>query len=927
MAFPCSSHGFEQQPPAGGSMTEMIMTTLRVLLARLSGVFTKGRAGSDLAAEIDAHLELLAQNQIDRGSSPVAARAAARREFGGVAQVKEIYCDQYGFAWIDACWQDLRLAGRSFARLLIQAPGFTVTAVGSLALGIAANTAMFSVIDTVLLTSFAYPHPERIVMFQNVLQRDGAGGTASPTEFNWWRQNSDVFEEVSAYSLFDAANLTGDGLSERIRTMRVSSDFFRLCGGAVLYGRFFSADDDLPHAPKTAVLAHAVWQRLFSGDSHVIGRRMTLDGEAYEIVGVARPGLSRGGLAEMMRGNGDVTIEGRPDVYVPFQLDPNSRDHGHYFNVAGRLKPGVTVAEANAYLRASYREYGLRWPDDVRGRAGFRVQPLQAAIVSGVRNSLLMLLAAVGVVLLIACANVANLLLARAAGRTREMAIRTALGAGRGRIVRQLLVESMILSLVAGVVGAAMGDRAIHAILTVSPGNIPRIGVDGSNVMLDWRVLAFTVAVSIATGILFGLVPALESSRKDLACALKESGNRTGAALRGNRTRALLITTETALAVLLLMMAALLIRSFIAIRQVKPGFDSGHVLTLRMALTGLRFENPEDLNRVIHEGLRRIRDLPGVDIAATASALPIDPPGRLTFRIAGRADDPASEGAANCTRVSAGYFETFKIPLVRGRAFTDRDEGGPPVVIVNETLARQLWPDGDPLNDRLTIAAGSGTGDERPRQIIGVVGDIRGYRLDREPIPTMYVLSGVGRLQMAPTAWAIRTRTASISLSAAIETELRTATEGIPVTNVRTMEELVSRATAAESFNALVLTTFGGTALLLAAIGIYGLVAYSVTQRTQELGIRLALGAASSQIRTMVVMQGVRPTLQGIGYGLVAGLASSRILGGFLFGVKAWDPLVFCAVPLLLFVVALVAVGVPAIRAGRIDPAAVLRSG
>jgi predicted permease len=806
-------------------------------------------------------------------------------------------------------------------RIFTQTPGFTIAAVASLALGIATNTAMFSVVNTVLLKPFAYSDPARIVMFQNLVQPAGVGGTGSPTEFNWWRQQTGAFQDVSAYSLFDAANLTGDTFAERIQMMRVSADFFRLAGVTALHGRLLSGEDDVRNAPKTAVLAYTFWQQRYGGDPQVIGRRMTLDGEPHEIVGVADSSLTTGQVSEMMRGNGDVTIEQPPDVYVPLQVDPNSADHAHSFNVAARLKPGVTLAEANAYIQASFSGYARLWPDDVQGRAGFRVQPLQDAIVGGVRNSLLILLGAVGIVLLIACANVANLLLARATGRSRELAIRAAVGAGRGRIIRQLLTESVVLSLVAGAIGAAMGYAGIRALLSLSPGDIPRIGLAGANVTLDWRVLAFTLGVSIVTGILFGLVPALQVSRGDLTGTLKEGGNRTGTGVRHQRTRALLVTTETALALVLLIAAGLLIRSFIAIRHVHPGFEAENVLTMRMSLTGPAFSNPDDVTRVIRDGLRRVRDLPGVEVAATATELPMEPPGRLGFLIAGRPDDPLSgRGVAIAARVSPGYFETFRIPVARGRTFAERDESGPPVVIINETFAKQFWPNGDPLNDRLILAFR----EEPPRQIIGVVGDIH-YRLNREPLPALYVLSDVGMLPMTPSAWVIRTRDSPASLSAAIERELRVASGGLPVADVRPMEEIVSRSTAPEDFNALVLTIFGCAALVLAAIGIYGLMAYSVTQRTQEIGVRMALGAESSHIRNMLGLQGLRPALAGVVCGLVAAFGLTRVITGLLFGVQAWDPLVFCGVPLVLFAVALVAVGLPAVRASRVDPIRALR--
>jgi putative ABC transport system permease protein len=813
---------------------------------------------------------------------------------------------------------DLRFA----VRLMANSPGFTVVAVLTLALGIAVNTAMFSVVNTVLLKPFAYSDPDRIVMFQNMFRQGGVGGTASPTEFNWWRQQTTAFQDVSAYSLFDVVNLTGEAFPEQIQVMRASADFFRLCGANALHGRAFTAEDDLLNGPKTTVLAYAFWQRHFGGDSGVIGKRITLNGERYEIIGVAGWSLENRQVSEMMLGNGDITIKEPPDVYIPFQLDPNSDERGHYFNVAGRLKPGVTLAEANAQLQTSYQGYARKWPDDMRGRAGFRVQPLQDAVVGGVRHSLLILLGAVSFVLLIGCANVANLLLARATGRKREMAIRAAMGAGRGRIARQLLTESLVLSLAGGVLGVAAGYAGIRALLSLSPGNIPRIGLGGSNVSLDWRVLGFTLALAMLTGILFGLVPALQSSSANLSSALKESSNRGGAGVRHNKTRALLVTTEMALALVLLIGAALLIRSFIAIRQVNPGFDAHNVLTMRLSLTGPQFDNPASVTQVIHEGLRRVTALPGVEVAATACCVPLEPPGFLTFQIAGRPDGPTSGGTAVSTLVSAGYFETFKIPVLRGRTFTDRDDSGPPAVIINQALAKQFWPDSDPLNDRMTIGQGApGFKDELPRQIIGVVGDVRVSALNRDPLPNMY-FTGSG---MGASAWVIRTRVAPMSLSSAIQHELREASGGLPVARVLTMEEVLSRSTAGENFNMLVLTIFGCSALLLAAIGIYGLMAYSVAERAQEIGVRLALGADSSRIRNMVVFQGLRPVLAGVVCGLAAAFGLTRVIASFLFGVRPWDPLVFLVVPITLVVVALVAVWLPAMRASRVDPIHALR--
>jgi putative ABC transport system permease protein len=651
----------------------------------------------------------------------------------------------------------------------------------------------------------------------------------------------------------------------------------------------------------------------------VIGRRITLNGERYEIIGVAGRALQGDQIAEQSLLSGDIEIDRPPDVYVPFQIDPNSAARGHSFNVAGRLKPGVTLGAAYAQLQASYQEYARGWTNLTPG-AGFGVQPMQNAIVGGVRNSLLILLGAVGLVLLIACANVANLMLARATSRKREVAIRAAVGAGRGQIVQQLLTESVMLSMVGGILGLAAGYGGIRVLLRLSPG-IPRIGPDGSHVVFDWRVFAFTFALSVLTGILFGLVPALDLSRTDLSSTLKASANHSGTGVRHNKTRAVLITTEMALAVVLLIGAALLIRSFIAIRKVNPGFDAHHVLTLRMSLTGPEFDSPARVAHVIHEGVRRIRQLPGVEVAATGCCVPLDSRLQAGFQIEGRPKQPGSGGVTGWTEVTAGYFETFRIPILRGRTFVELDENGARVAIINETLSKQFWPDSDPLNSQITI------GDDSKVQIIGVVGDVRDHGLNRAPRPTLYVASATpgGLLKLLPWAWVIRTRVAPMSLRSGIEKELREASGGVPVAGVRTMEEALGRSTSVADFNTLVLTIFGCSALLLAAIGIYGLMAYSVAQRTHEIGIRLALGAESSQIRKMVVFEGLRLALAGVVIGLSAASGLTHLIASLLFAVKPWDPLVFFVVPAVLVAVATTAVWLPAMRASRVDPIQAIR--
>jgi predicted permease len=522
---------------------------------------------------------------------------------------------------------------------------------------------------------------------------------------------------------------------------------------------------------------------------------------------------------------------------------------------------------------------------------------------------------AVSFVLLIACANVANLLLARATSRKREIAIRIAVGADRRRIVRQLLTENVLLSVPAGVLGLICGYNGIRVILGISPGNIPRIGADGSHVMLDWRVAAFTFALSILTAFVSGLVPALRSSHSDLRTTLNEKPVWRGKGLKPS-TQALIVVTEIALAVVLLIGAGLLTRTFIAIQKVDPGFDSHNLLTMQMSLAGTQFRDPAAATRIVREGLRRISALPGVEATSITDSLPLEPQGYLSFQLLGRPDESNSRGAAVLTRISAGYFQTFKIPLVRGRTFSESDVNGP-VAIINESMARQFWLNGDPLSDQIVLYK------DTPRRIVGIVRDVHQSQLTRAPLPQVYLPSTGGR----GVAWVIRTAVAPMSLRSAIERELRQASGGLPVARVRTMEEILSFSTATPHFNAVLLLIFGCSALLLAAIGIYGVMAYSITQRAHEIALRRALGAESGHIRNMVVFQGVRLGVAGVVFGVAAAYGLSHLLATYLFGVQAWDPVVFLTAPVVLVAVSVFAALFPAVRASRVDPMHILRSG
>lgn len=802
--------------------------------------------------------------------------------------------------------QDVRYAWRT----LWQSRAFAVAAVAALALGIGANTAIFSVLNTVLLRPLPYPDPERLVMLLNVSPQ-GSGPAASPTKFNFWRAERDVLQDVSAYR-FSVVNLT-EGEPEQLASAHVSADFFRLLGAPVAVGRTFTAAEDLPGGGRVAVLSQGFWTRRFGSDPGAVGRTMLLNGEAYEVIGVLGA-FDTEAIAGSSR---------PPDVWLPFQIDPNSVMQGHFFLTAGRLRPGVQLAAADAQLRASGDGFRSLYPNAIGPQNTFGLAALHDTLVFNVRSSLWVLLGAVSFVLLIACANVANLLLVRATVRRREIAIRAALGAGRGRIVRQLMIESVLLSLMGGVLGLALGIAGIRALLTVSSAGIPRIGLEGSSVTLDWRVLGFTAVVSLLTGLAFGLFPALEASRTDLSATIRESAGRSGSGFRQNKARSLLVVSEMGLALVLLVGAGLLIRSFVALRNVNPGFDVSHVLTLNMSLRGGQFATADAVANLIRTGRERLLTLPGVAYASASCCVPLQGGFGLGIIIEGRPLDGPSHGGAGFTPIAPDYFSAFSIPVLRGRAFTDEDTSRSlGVAMINQAAARRYWPDSDPMADRITIGRGLAPGMERAgRQIVGVVGDARDGGLNRDPQPVVYVpwaqmpdAHSATLLDIVPLSWIVRTQGDPAGMSRAVQQALGVASGGLPVASPQTMADIVRRSTARSNFNMQVLSAFAASALLLAAIGLYGLMAYSVQQRTQEIGIRMALGAEAETVRNMVIRQGMAVALGGVAIGLVSALALTRLLASFLFGVTARDPLVFAVVPVVLIIVAFAGVWFPARR-------------
>ena len=814
---------------------------------------------------------------------------------------------------------DFRADLRYSFRMLIANPAFTITAIAALALGIGANTAIFTVVNAVLLKPLDYPHPNRIVQFL-LTSPQGKGPSASPTNFNTWRSLKGVFEDVTAYDFGGPGfNLTGT-VPEQIHGIHVSRNYFRLFGAPVMLGHTFTRAEDSPNGGNYAVISYGLWQRRFGGNPKIVGTSISLSNVPYTIVGVIGKSFA---------------TDPKADIWIPFQIDPHSTNQGHYFLVAGRLKPGMTLAEANARLKIAADQFRRRYPNMIGPKNSFAVEPLRDSVVAGARQSLLVLLGAVGFVLLIACANVANLLLVRATGRRREFAIRAAMGAGRIRIVRQLLTESIVLSLAGAVLGLILGYVGVRALLAVSPAGLPRIGAHGAAVGIDWRVLLFTLGIALLTGVLFGLAPALGASRPDLNSTLKESSNRSGTGFRQSKVRSLLVISEVALALVLLIGAALLIRTFLALRNVNPGFDPRHVLTLQMALTSGHFKTSAAVAQVSRDGRERLDAIPGVEASAMSCVLPLEGGYGLPFNILGRPTGKSPwTGGASWMSVSPGYFSVFHIPILQGRDFTQQDDASAPgVVIINEAMARQYWPKQNPIGQQILIGKGIGPQFvEGPRQIIGVVGNIRGAGLNHKPQPQMIVplaqvTNGMTALNtgIAPMVWLVRTHGDPRQYIAAAKKQLRLASGGFPVGRVRPMTEVVSQSISRQDFDMLLLSIFGAAALILAGIGIYGLMAYSVQQRTQEMGIRMALGADRDRIRNLVVWHGMRLALIGVVVGVGAALGLTRFIASFLYGVKNWDPMVFVSVPVILSLVALLAVWMPATRASRLDPQQALR--
>lgn len=799
-------------------------------------------------------------------------------------------------------------------RILRQSPSFTITAVAALAIGIGANTAVFTVVNTVILRPLPFADSDRIVN----IGRPG-GSTAAIPMFTYWERHNPGFEDLAAYLPGSSMNLNGGDNPEIVAAMRSSRNYFRLFGANPILGRTFTAQEDQPGGPRVLVMSYGLWQRRFGGDPSILRQTIRLGGAAYAVVGVLSPGF---------------TSYPAVDVWMALQADPNSTDQAHVLQVCARLPRGISLTQATAQMAVVGKQYVQASSNPIVGNDDqIQVAPLQEQLTGNIRPRLLILLGAVGLVLLIACANVANLMLARATGRQKEIAIRTALGATPRRIVRQLLTESLLLALSGGVFGLLLGSWGVRVLLFLAPGDLPRVQEMASIPALDPRVAGFTVLLAAITGVVFGLFPAMQVSRTELASALKESSGRMGTGLKHNRTRSFLVGAEVAIAVVLLCGATLLIRSFVAMHAVSLGFDSHNLLTMEVSLAGPGYAKSSAVDRLARQFVERVDSLPGVESAALASALPLWGQQDMLFSIPGRQPLQGHKftGDVQWRIISTHYFDVLRIPLLSGRLLHDLEPGR--TVVISQTMARKYWPNANPVGQTIFIGPGLGPGYEAGlTDIVGVVGDVR-ERLDVDPSPIMYqapsqVLDGamalVNRLQ--PDAILIRTRpgVAPISVSRAVQ-QVLVAADQLPATKIRTMEQVSLDSTARQNFNLVMLGLFAAIALLLAAVGIYGVMSYSVEQRTHEIGIRAALGANRGDTLNLVLRQALRITVAGLAAGVAASFGLTRLLSAQLFGVKPSDPLTFIAVPLILLVVALAAAFIPALRASRVDPLVALR--
>ncbi|HEV3470215.1 MAG TPA: ABC transporter permease [Pyrinomonadaceae bacterium] len=881
---------------------------LNIFAARLRALRRREEVIRDIDEEMRLHVEMEAEANVRRGMPPAEARRAALRSFGHYDSVRDVAYGVRGGGMIETLLQDIRYG----ARVLAKHKGFTAIAVVTLALGIGANTAIFSVVNDLLLRPLPYRDAERLVMLWEVSPEGRRQNTTSRANFREWREQAASFEGVAAFS-DQRQTLTGVGDPEEVSVQLASPELFRVLGVEPMLGRGMTQEGERPAAPEV-VLSHGFWQRRFGGDPSVVGRGLTLNGMACTVVGVMPPGFQW----HIRQRSGT----GRPaEIWwaLPMPTQGEGALRGRFLSVVARLKPGVTYEQAAAEMKTIHAR--LEQDSPFNKGYGAEVIPLREQFVGNVRPALLVLLGAVGFVLLIACANVANLMLSRAAAREKEIALRTALGASRVRVVRQLLTESLLLALLGSALGLALAWWGIGALVAISPRDL----VNLQGVGINLTVLGWTLGLSLLTGVIFGIAPALEATRLNLNDALKEGGKGSGGqGARAGRLRGAFVVAEVALALVLLVSAGLLVKSFARLQKIDTGFETENVLTMVVRLPDAKYREDPQVVNFFRQATERVRALPGVREAGVVNFLPLyGGLGSATgFTIEGRpAPPPGEEPGTNVRVADAGYFRAMGIPLLRGRAFTDVEASEPKrVVVISESLARQHFPGEDPLGKRISVAMFD---QPTPTEIVGVVGDVRYDSLTDEAEPTVYFAHP--DLTYSFMTLVVRTAGDPAAMAPAVRREVSAIDPDQPVSDVRTMRQVMAETVGRARFNTLLFGLFAGLATLLAAVGIFGVMNYSVTLRTRELGLRMALGAQPGRVLLLVLRQGLTLTLIGVGLGLAGALALTRVMSSLLYGVDAADPATYAAIVLLLAAVSAVACYIPARRATRIDPLTALR--
>jgi putative ABC transport system permease protein len=808
---------------------------------------------------------------------------------------------------LNGLWRDIRFG----IRMLAKNPAFTAVAVLTLALGIGANTAIFSVIDAALLRPLPYSNANRIVV---LVQTDEEKQTDSPSpaDFLEFQRQAGSFTYLGAYRGMPA-NLSGVGQPERVEAAVVTSNFFSALGVEALHGRTILPSLDPPGGTNVTVLGYGLWQRKFGGDPEIIGRAIEIDGVPRVVVGVVSPKFS-------YPAGTDLWVSS-PFAVVPHPLrpteDPSSRHGTHYFETFGLLKPGVTLAQASAEVDTIAKRLKQQFGDDEEG-TGATLIPLRQVLVGETRPALLILLGAVTMVLLIACVNVANIVLARGASRQREMALRITLGAGRFDLLRHLLVESLLLALAGGGLGILLAYWGLGPLRSMAPTDM----VGGAPIALDYRVLLFTLFASLVSGVLFGLIPGLRLLSVDLHGSLQEGGRGNAGGGRARRMRSTLVVAEIAMAAVLLIAAGLLLRSFSRLVKVAEGFNPDHVLSLQMALPNARYPKPGDRVAFMKKTLERINGLPGIASASAISRLPLNPGNSSrSVEVEGRTAPPAGEAAPDYLVATPDYFQTLAVPLLSGRVLSDRDDAtAAPVAIISQATARYFWPGQDPIGKHFRGPCG----DEKTWcQVVGVVADIKQHHLEQASRMAVYV-------PFSQDPWnffsvVVRTRVEPVSAASAVQAAIRSIDPDEPIYNVRSMRDVEADSLSPQRLQIALIGLFAALALILACMGIYGVMSYSVSRRIPEIGVRMAIGAQTGNVLGMVLGEGLRLGILGAGIGLAGSFFAARLLSGMLFGITAGDPVTFAGVAMLLVVVALVACYIPARRATRVDPLVALR--